>query len=140
VLLCTDVASRGVDIARLTGVVNFDPPASTAQYVHRAGRTGRQGAHGCVVSLLRPGAECGAFALGAARLFEQAKRAIPEELEAYLATAGSAADARLPARGPECQAAPAAAAPIVPSAAAPAAKPATQSLADFAAAFAIGDL
>ena len=138
-LLCTDVASRGVDIARLTGVVNFDPPASTAQYVHRAGRTGRQGAHGCVVSLLRPGAECGAFALGAARLFEQAKRAIPEELETYLATAGSAADARLPA-GPECQAAPAAAAPIVPSAAAPAAKPATQSLADFAAAFAIGDL
>ena len=137
-LLCTDVASRGVDIARLTGVVNFDPPASTAQYVHRAGRTGRQGAHGFVVSLLRPGAECGAFALGAARLFEQAKRAIPEELEAYLATAGSAADVRL-AAGPECQAAPAAA-PIVPSAAAPAAKPATQSLADFAAAFAIGDL
>jgi superfamily II DNA/RNA helicase len=53
VLLTTDLASRGIDIPKLPAVVNFDPPQSAAQYVHRAGRTGRQGASGLVMTMLR---------------------------------------------------------------------------------------
>ena len=53
VLFTTDLAGRGIDIAKLPAVINFDPPASASQYVHRAGRTGRQGASGLVVTLLR---------------------------------------------------------------------------------------
>ena len=62
VLLTTDLGSRGLDVARLPAVVNFDPPTSAAQYVHRAGRTGRQGAAGLVVSLLKRDAASRHFA------------------------------------------------------------------------------
>ncbi|WP_299093846.1 DEAD/DEAH box helicase [uncultured Metabacillus sp.] len=51
-LLATDVAARGLDIANLTHVIHYDLPISTSQYVHRSGRTGRQGASGTVVSLV----------------------------------------------------------------------------------------
>jgi len=51
-LLATDVAARGLDIAGLTHVIHFDLPANVSQYVHRSGRTGRQGATGTVVSIV----------------------------------------------------------------------------------------
>ncbi|KKI89004.1 RNA helicase [Bacillus sp. SA1-12] len=51
-LLATDVAARGLDIANLTHVIHYDLPISASQYVHRSGRTGRQGASGTVVSLV----------------------------------------------------------------------------------------
>jgi superfamily II DNA/RNA helicase len=51
-LLATDVAARGLDIANLSHVIHFDVPVSTTQYVHRSGRTGRQGASGTVVSFV----------------------------------------------------------------------------------------
>jgi ATP-dependent RNA helicase DeaD len=41
VLLSTEMAARGLDIPRLSHVVNFDPPSSLREYVHRAGRVGR---------------------------------------------------------------------------------------------------
>lgn len=50
-LLTTDLAARGLDIPKLPGVVNFDLPTSTNTYVHRAGRTGRQGERGMVINL-----------------------------------------------------------------------------------------
>ncbi len=43
VLIATDVAARGIDVIDLPAVVNFDLPRSTADYVHRIGRTGRAG-------------------------------------------------------------------------------------------------
>lgn len=50
-LLTTDVAARGIDIPKLPAVVNFELPESANEYVHRTGRTGRQGEPGLVVNL-----------------------------------------------------------------------------------------
>ncbi len=52
VLVATDVAARGIDIALLAHVVNFELPRSPADYVHRIGRTGRAGESGQAVSLV----------------------------------------------------------------------------------------
>jgi len=52
VLVATDVAARGIDIAGLPVVVNYDLPRSPADYLHRIGRTGRAGATGLAVSLV----------------------------------------------------------------------------------------
>jgi superfamily II DNA/RNA helicase len=57
VLVATDVAARGIDIARLPAVVNYDLPRSTDDYVHRIGRTGRAGERGVAVSLVPASAE-----------------------------------------------------------------------------------
>ena len=52
VVVATDVASRGLDIAELPVVVNFDLPRSAVDYVHRIGRTGRAGENGLAVSFV----------------------------------------------------------------------------------------
>jgi len=52
VLVCTDVAARGLDIADLPAVFNFDVPFNAEDYVHRIGRTGRAGASGLAVTLV----------------------------------------------------------------------------------------
>jgi superfamily II DNA/RNA helicase len=52
VLVATDVAARGIDIAQLPVVVNFDLPRAPAEYTHRIGRTGRAGASGVAVSFV----------------------------------------------------------------------------------------
>ncbi|GGZ86479.1 ATP-dependent RNA helicase RhlE [Ignatzschineria indica] len=52
VLVATDIAARGIDIAELPFVVNFDLPSVPADYVHRIGRTGRAAATGKAVSLV----------------------------------------------------------------------------------------
>ncbi|NDH33632.1 MAG: DEAD/DEAH box helicase, partial [Betaproteobacteria bacterium] len=52
VLVATDVAARGLDIAELPAVINFDLPYSPEDYVHRIGRTGRAGASGVALSLM----------------------------------------------------------------------------------------
>ena len=54
VLVATDIAARGLDIAQLPLVVNFDLPLVAEDYVHRAGRTGRAGLDGRAVSLVSP--------------------------------------------------------------------------------------
>jgi len=51
-LVATDVAARGLDIADLPAVFNFDIPFNAEDYVHRIGRTGRAGASGLAVSLV----------------------------------------------------------------------------------------
>ncbi len=61
VLVATDVAARGIDIADLDLVVNFDLPSAPDIYVHRIGRTGRAGKTGLAVSL-RTGREDGKVA------------------------------------------------------------------------------
>jgi ATP-dependent RNA helicase RhlE len=57
VLIATDVAARGIDIAQLPVVVNYDLPRSTADYTHRIGRTGRAGDTGVAVSFVPAGTE-----------------------------------------------------------------------------------
>ena len=52
VLVATDVASRGIDIAELPVVVNHDLPRSTSDYTHRIGRTGRAGQSGVAISFI----------------------------------------------------------------------------------------
>ncbi|HHG85865.1 MAG TPA: hypothetical protein ENJ82_14050, partial [Bacteroidetes bacterium] len=51
-LVATDVAARGVDIADLTHVINFNLPDEAAVYIHRSGRTGRAGKAGVSIALL----------------------------------------------------------------------------------------
>ena len=50
VLVATDVAARGIDIAGVTHVINYDMPVEPESYVHRIGRTGRAGEKGIAVS------------------------------------------------------------------------------------------
>ena len=57
VLVATDVAARGLDIAQLPAVVNYDLPRSTVDYVHRIGRTGRAGQPGMAVSFVSASTE-----------------------------------------------------------------------------------
>ena len=53
-LVATDVAARGIDVAGISHVVNFDPPHDSETYVHRVGRTGRAGATGVGITLVSP--------------------------------------------------------------------------------------
>lgn len=52
VVVATDVAARGLDIAHMSHVINYDMPDKVDSYVHRIGRTGRAGRHGCAVSFV----------------------------------------------------------------------------------------
>lgn len=52
VVVTTDLVARGVDIARVNLVVNFDLPPDAATYLHRVGRSGRFGGRGLAVTCL----------------------------------------------------------------------------------------
>ncbi|WIA21353.1 hypothetical protein OEZ85_000576 [Tetradesmus obliquus] len=54
VLLCTDVAARGLDIPDVSWIVQYDPPQDPAAFVHRVGRTARMGRSGSALALLLP--------------------------------------------------------------------------------------
>ncbi|CAN9512884.1 unnamed protein product [Ophioblennius macclurei] len=54
VLLCTDVAARGLDLPQVTWIVQYTPPLAAAEYVHRIGRTARMGAQGSSLLFLTP--------------------------------------------------------------------------------------
>src|SRR5581483_374454 len=53
-LVATDVAARGLDVDAITHVINFDPPGTAEDYVHRVGRTGRAGRSGTGVTFVLP--------------------------------------------------------------------------------------
>jgi ATP-dependent RNA helicase DeaD len=82
-LVATDVAARGLDIPRITHVINFDLPNSPEDYVHRIGRTGRAGRAGVAISLAQPREE---------RLLRQIERYTRQRIE--MATAPTVADLR----------------------------------------------
>ncbi|MCF2907388.1 ATP-dependent RNA helicase SrmB [Pseudoalteromonas sp. DL2-H2.2] len=52
ILIATDVAARGIDVADISHVINFDMPRTADIYVHRIGRTGRAGKKGTAISLV----------------------------------------------------------------------------------------
>jgi len=54
ILVATDVAARGLDVERVTHVVNYDVPYDTESYVHRIGRTGRAGRSGEAILFIAP--------------------------------------------------------------------------------------
>lgn len=68
ILLCTDVAARGLDIPAVDWIVQYDPPDDPKEYIHRVGRTARgQGGKGHALLILRP------EELGFLRYLKQAK-------------------------------------------------------------------
>ncbi|WP_273368422.1 DEAD/DEAH box helicase [Corynebacterium massiliense] len=54
ILVATDVAARGLDVERITHVINYDIPRDTESYVHRIGRTGRAGRSGEAILFVTP--------------------------------------------------------------------------------------
>ena len=52
ILVATDVAARGIDIKKMSQVINFDVPTVAKDYIHRIGRTGRGGDKGTAISLV----------------------------------------------------------------------------------------
>jgi len=54
ILVATDIAARGIDVPGISHVVNFDLPDEAESYVHRIGRTGRNGADGIAITLCDP--------------------------------------------------------------------------------------
>ena len=74
VVVATDVAARGIDIAQLPVVVNYDLPRSAIDYTHRIGRTGRAGESGLAISFVSAGT------LAHFRLIEKRQRVtVPRE-------------------------------------------------------------
>ncbi|KAI9184482.1 ATP-dependent RNA helicase [Blastocladiella emersonii ATCC 22665] len=67
ILLCTDVAARGLDIPAVDWIVQFDPPDDPREYIHRVGRTARAGGRGKALLFLLP------TELGFLRYLKQAK-------------------------------------------------------------------
>jgi ATP-dependent RNA helicase DeaD len=54
ILVATDVAARGLDVQRISHVINYDIPYDTEAYIHRIGRTGRAGRHGDAILFVAP--------------------------------------------------------------------------------------
>ena len=80
-LICTDVAARGIHVKELSVVVNYDFPITLEAYAHRVGRTGRQGKSGIAYTLLSPEKDR-AWAPGLVALLEQTNQSVNAKLAA----------------------------------------------------------
>eukprot|EP00879_Flechtneria_rotunda_P018834 GHRR01019769.1.p1 GENE.GHRR01019769.1~~GHRR01019769.1.p1 ORF type:complete len:700 (+),score=221.54 GHRR01019769.1:222-2321(+) len=80
VLIATDVAARGLDIAGVTAVVNYQFPVEHEMYVHRIGRTGRAGRKGEALTLLTP--QDASITPVLVQIMKEAGQEVPAELEA----------------------------------------------------------
>ncbi|MCD8500637.1 MAG: C-terminal helicase domain-containing protein [Bacillaceae bacterium] len=54
IIVASDLAARGLDVEDVTHIINLHPPVDADAYVHRAGRTGRAGKTGTVISIVTP--------------------------------------------------------------------------------------
>ena len=77
VLLTTDLASRGIDIAQMPVVVNFDLPRSATDYTHRIGRTGRAGESGVALNFVSAGTHAHFQLIEKRNRFEVPREQIP---------------------------------------------------------------
>jgi ATP-dependent RNA helicase RhlE len=59
VLVATDIASRGLHVDDIAHVINYDVPKLAEDFIHRIGRTGRAGSHGCATTLVAGADEVG---------------------------------------------------------------------------------
>jgi len=75
ILVATDVAARGLDVERISHVINYDIPVDTEAYVHRIGRTGRAGRSGDAILFVAPREKRMLFAI------EKATRQVIEAME-----------------------------------------------------------
>ena len=75
ILIATDVAARGLDVPRISHVVNYDVPYDTESYVHRIGRTGRAGREGDAILFVAPREK---------RMLQQIERATKQKIEALV--------------------------------------------------------
>ena len=73
-LVCTDVAARGIDVSNVTHVFNMGLPRQLESYVHRIGRTGRAGLKGVAISFMKPEER---------RKIKQVERLTGQKMEAY---------------------------------------------------------
>ncbi|KAL5250096.1 hypothetical protein ACHWQZ_G015981 [Mnemiopsis leidyi] len=89
ILVATSVAARGLDIAGVTHVINYDMPDEIDEYVHRIGRTGRAGNTGTSISFFDP-AQNSDLARGLVKILSEAQQDVPSWLE-DLASGSSAA-------------------------------------------------
>jgi len=89
VLVATDIAARGLDIAQLPLVVNYDLPLVAEDYIHRVGRTGRAGRRGCAVSLVSAEER---------KLLRGIEQLLPAPLEQVAVAGFEIAAARVPSR------------------------------------------
>ncbi|MGE4219245.1 MAG: DEAD/DEAH box helicase [Alphaproteobacteria bacterium] len=102
-LVCSDVAARGLDIAAVSHVFNFDVPIHADDYIHRIGRTGRAGRSGKAFTLAAP--EDGKFVSAIQKLTGQTIE--PLVLEGFEAAALEEGDGRRRGRGKKRNEAPA---------------------------------
>lgn len=80
IVTATSVAARGLDVKQLALVINYDVPNHLEDYVHRAGRTGRAGNHGTVVTFITPQQE--RYARDIVSALKASNTAVPSELQA----------------------------------------------------------
>ena len=74
ILVATDVAARGLDVDRISHVINYDVPYDTEAYVHRIGRTGRAGRKGDAILFITPRER---------RMLNSIERATKQKIEAF---------------------------------------------------------
>jgi ATP-dependent RNA helicase DeaD len=87
IVVATDVAARGIDVPRVTHVINYDVPYDTEAYVHRIGRTGRAGRAGVAILFVSP---------REMRMLKAIERATRQPIEAIqLPTRGEVAERRI---------------------------------------------
>ncbi len=72
ILIATDVAARGLDVPRISHVINYDVPYDTETYIHRIGRTGRAGREGDAILFVAPREK---------RMLQQIERATKQKIE-----------------------------------------------------------
>jgi ATP-dependent RNA helicase RhlE len=88
VLVATDIAARGLDVAAVSHVINYDVPAVPEDYVHRVGRTGRAGKQGKAITIVTPVDELSMKTIE--RLIGQSvKRVVPQGFGGLQVTAPS---------------------------------------------------
>ena len=78
-LVATDVAARGIDIPKLSHVIQYEPPDDLESYIHRAGRTGRAGASGTAIMLINITEKRQLTRIGAQYKIEFEERPLPSD-------------------------------------------------------------
>lgn len=94
VLVATDLAARGIDVPSVRMVINYDMPVSPVDYLHRIGRTGRNGTYGVATSLVRPRSRVLVHALKAAARKNSQVATLPEARERLHAVSNRPMSAR----------------------------------------------